>query len=127
MYAFSVFLTVIALVVRVGIEYLSGKYEILAEGVSWCNYVLYGCLVFVALMAILKIIISIVKKRKMKISGSIIATIAVGIVYAVFVWLGNTYEVVTPWVEWVGYALIGVAALMMIFIIGRVIYEIKKV
>ncbi len=127
MYAFSVFLTVIALVARVGIEYLSGKYEFLAEGVSWCNYVLYGCLVFVALMAILKIIISIVKKRKMKISGSIIATIAVGIVYAVFVWLGNKYEVVTPWVEWVGYALIGVAALMMIFIIGRVIYEIKKV
>ena len=127
MYALSVFLAVIALVVRVGIEYLSGKYEILAEGISWCNYILYGCLALIALTAILKIILSIRKKRKIKILGPIIATIGVGIVYAVFVWLGNTYEVVTPWVEWVGYALIGVAALMMIFIIGRVIYEIKKV
>ena len=123
MLAGFVLLAMIALVVRVAVEYLSERYAALVGGVFYCDIALYVCLGLVVLMAALKIVFAI-RKRKCRIWPPIVATAAVGVLYGLFVWLGERYSVVTPWVPCVEYALIGLAVLTVIFVAVRVIIEI---
>lgn len=124
-YTVSVILAIIALAARVGIEYLAGEYDFLTVGIEYCDYILYACLALVGLMAILKIVRAF-RKGRMPILGSVIATGAAGALYVLFSFLGGKYAVAEPWTPWIGYALIVLAVLMAVFILIRVILEIKK-
>ena len=57
---------------------------------------------------------------------AIIATVITGAVYVLFRWLGGKYAVCAPFVPWIGYSLIGFAVIMVVFIVVKVILEIKK-
>lgn len=121
----SVCLTVLALAVRVLLEYLSKEYENLTAALPWCNYVMYALLAVEAVMVIVKVVKAF-RTGKVSIVASIIATAITGAVYVLFRWLGGKYAVCAPFVPWIGYSLIGFAVIMVVFIVVKVILEIKK-
>lgn len=121
----SLCLTVLALAVRVLLEYLSQEYENLTAAVPWCNYVLYAMLAVVALMVIWKVAKAF-RTGRISIVAPIITTAIAGAVYVLFDWLGGKYAVCAPFVPWIGYVLIGFAVIMVIFIVVKVILEIKE-
>lgn len=119
----SVCLTVLALAVRVLLEYLSKEYESLTAALPWCNYVMYALLAVEAVMVIVKVVKAF-RTGKVSIVAPIIATVITGAVYVLFRWLGGKYAVCAPFVPWIGYSLIGMGVNVVIFIIVLIIVSI---
>lgn len=119
----SVCLTVLALAVRVLLEYLSKEYENLTAALPWCNYVMYALLAVEAVMVIVKVVKAF-RTGEVSIVAPIIATAITGAVYVLFRWLGGKYAVCAPFVPWIGYSLIGMGVNVVIFIIVLIIVSI---
>lgn len=122
--AAAVLFAIFVLAARILLEYLSAQFSFLTDWIIYINYTLYATVAIVAIIIVIDLIRFFMGK-KISFVSSVIATVAVGVVYFLFQSMADI-SVIAPWVPYLGYAFLGFVIRLVIVLMYYIVSAFKR-